>query len=187
MRQSYKPKSLCIDLQDKHRGSWQQVGEGRAVKGTEYLYSVKDQNYSSLNRWTIAVRVPNSPFDAIIVQPLITPGKKVWAGLERNSIVLVRAKKNPFKGRVYCKLNLADPSGWQTKKGTRRGERNALPKWFRFFAWRMRLKHTVTTTKGTDAKAQVVLIRPEDHNTMIRLFFALKVWVMAEGFVLEHE
>jgi hypothetical protein len=51
----------------------------------------------------------------------------------------------------------------------------------------MRLKDTVTTTRGTDAKAQVVLMDREDHSTMIKLYFALKVWVMQEDFSLDRD
>ena len=34
------------------------------------------------------------------------------------------------------------------------------------------------------ARSLVVLIPSEDHAAMIRLFFAMKVWVMKEGFSL---
>jgi hypothetical protein len=148
---------------------------------------VKDSNFRSLNNWIVAIRVPNDAYDDVVVQPVQTPGKKVWAGLDRRAVILTRATRQNFKSMVYCKLNLADPSGWQTKKGTRRGDRNALPKWFQPFRWRMRLKDTVTTTRGTDAKAQVVLMDREDHSTMIKLYFALKVWVMQEDFSLDRD
>ena len=69
-------------------------------------------------------------------------------------------------------MNLADPTGWQNKVGARRGERGALPKWFQRIGYRMRLKQTVSKTRGTDANAQVVLVRPADHKTMISLYFA---------------
>ena len=185
MKQSYKTKKLAIQTQEERTGSWR-FG-GRAVKGTEHLYTVKDANFSSLNKWIIAVRVPNNVYGDIVVQPLMTPGKKVWAGLDRKAVVLVRATKNPFKSKVYCKLNLADPSGWQTKLGTRRGDRSALPTWFKPFAWRMRLKQTVKTGKGRDSKAQVVLIGRDDHRTMLRLYFALKVWVLEEDFSIVRD
>jgi len=48
----------------------------------------------------------------------------------------------------------------------------------------MRVKLTVTTTHGTDPHAQVVLIPRTDHHTMLKLYFALKVWVMADRFLL---
>lgn len=185
MHQSYKPEKLDIQPPENHTGSWSAFGRS-AVKGIEYFYTVKDTNFRSLNQWTIAIRVPNVPRGNVIVQPIRTPGKKVWAGIERKAIVLVRATKHPYRKKVYCKLNLADPTGGKTKKGARRGDRSALPKWFVFFENRMRLKQTVTTTRGTDANAQVVMLGHDDHKAMIALYFALKVWVMAEGFILDQ-
>ena len=184
MKQSYKTKKLQIEQQDEKISSWRFAG--RVVKGTEHVYSVKDENFSSLNNWTFAVRVPRKANANIVVQPVWAPGKKVWAGLDYKAVVLVRAKKNRFKSRVYCKLNLADPSHEKTKLGTHRGDRDALPKWFQPFRWRMRLKKTVTTTRGSDANAQVVFMNRDDHPTMIKLYFALKVWVMEEGFSIKH-
>ena len=48
----------------------------------------------------------------------------------------------------------------------------------------MRLKKTVATTRGHDDQAQVILVDCYDHKLMIRLFFALKVWVLQEKFLL---
>jgi len=183
MRQSYRTNRLEIALQQKRKASWKTVA-GSAIKGTEYLYAVKDANFRSLNTWILAVRVPKSVYGNIIVQPIIAPGKKVWAGIDRKSIVLVRATKNPYRRLLYCKLNLADPSGYRTKLGTRRGDRSALPKWFSGLKWRMRLKRTVSTTLGKDEWAQVILVDRQDYSTMIRAYFAMKVWIMQEGFLM---
>jgi len=181
MRQNYKIEKLEIKSLEPRTGSWSAFG-GAATKGTEHLYEVKDANYRIMNKWTIAVRVPNAKHHNIIVQPILTPGKKVWAGIDRKPIVLVYATKHPYRGQVYCKLNLA--SG-KTKKATNRGERDDLPKWFDFLKSKMRLKPNVKPTRGTDFNAQVAVIKPDDHQTMIALYFALKVWVMAEGFSLD--
>jgi hypothetical protein len=48
----------------------------------------------------------------------------------------------------------------------------------------MRLKQKVRTTKGNDGEDLVILVRPDDHETMIRLFFATKVWVLKERIAL---
>ena len=40
----------------------------------------------------------------------------------------------------------------------------------------MRLKQTVSKTWGAGANSPVVLVRPADHETMISLNFALRVW-----------
>ena len=182
MKQSYKVSKLEIECKDDRKISWRFARH--AMKGTEFLYEVKDANFDRLNTWLVAVRVPKDVFGDVIVEPVQSPGKKVWAELVRRSIVLSRATKPDFRSSVYCKVNLADPSGWQTKRGTRRGDRNFLPRWFQPFRWRMRLKHTVTTTRGRDANAQIVLMDRDDHKTMIKLYFALKVWVLEESFSL---
>jgi hypothetical protein len=181
MSENYKIEKLDIKSLERRTGAWSAYG-GPAITGTEHIYEVKDANYRTMNKWTIAVRVPNAKHGEIIVQPILTPGKKVWAGIDRKPIVLVYATKHPNRGLVYCKLNLA--SG-KTKKAARRGERDALPKWFDFLKSKMRLKNNVKTTYGNDFNVQVAVIKPDDHETMIALYFALKVWVMAEGFSLD--
>ena len=40
------------------------------------------------------------------------------------------------------------------------------------------------TTRGTDGNTLAVVIAPDDHAMMIRLFFAMKVWVLKEGITL---
>lgn len=70
-------------------------------------------------------------------------------------------------------------------RGTTRGDRSRLPDWFTYFASRMRLKEAVATTAGNDGWDQVVLIAPADHERMIRLYFAMRVWVLQEYFILE--
>jgi hypothetical protein len=49
----------------------------------------------------------------------------------------------------------------------------------------MRLKQTVTTTEGRDSKSQVVVFNRANHVKMIRLFFATKVWILNESFVVK--
>jgi hypothetical protein len=48
----------------------------------------------------------------------------------------------------------------------------------------MRVKEKVRNTRGTDGQALVLLVQAEDHPTMIRLFFATKVWIMTERIAL---
>jgi len=47
-----------------------------------------------------------------------------------------------------------------------------------------RLKQNVRPTRGTDGEVLVVLVSPDDHAAMIRLFFAMKVWVLKERVAL---
>jgi hypothetical protein len=49
----------------------------------------------------------------------------------------------------------------------------------------MRRKERVRSTRGTDGNALVVLVNPDDHAMMIRLYFAMKVWVLKEGIELQ--
>ena len=63
-------------------------------------------------------------------------------------------------------------------------ERGDLPPWFEPLKGRMRIKQNVRTTRGTDGQALVVLVAPDDHAAMIRLFFATKVWVLKEKIAL---
>lgn len=185
LKAKYNPRLVDVIFEDERKATWKRVGSHLAVKGNEYSYTVKDRNFDRLNDWKFVVKVANSRNSDIVVQPGGVPNKKIWAGIDRRSIVLVKATKRLHKDKVYCKANLADPTGLKNKIGASRGERNLLPKWFDYFRPYMRLKATVTTTAGTDSKAQVVLIEPDDHERMIRLFFALKVWVLQEGFLLE--
>jgi hypothetical protein len=79
---------------------------------------------------------------------------------------------------------LADPTGVRSRDVIRSDERGELPSWFDTLKGRMRLKQKVRTTKGNDGEDLVVLVRPDDHETMIRLFFAMKVWVLKERIAL---
>ncbi len=179
-RKRYDPRRVAISKERELRSAWVSPG-GSAVVGTAHLYDVTDRNFDRLNRWVFSVRVPKAPRDRVIVSPLIAPGKIRWAGIERRSVVFVPARRGPYRGWLYCKLNVADPSGERTKIGISRGEKDALPAWFDRFQSHTRLKETVTTTRGTDRRAQVAVVRREAHETMIRLFFALKVWVLHES------
>lgn len=183
MRQAYKPSKLDVAFKERIPAKWKY---GRVIKGTEYFYEAKDENFTRLNQWTFRVQVPDYAYGDIIIQPVKTPTKNAWAGLARRSIVFTRATKEGYKSLVYCKVNLADPTGQKNKTGTRRGDRTEFPKWFDKFFWRMRLKNTVTTTLANDSNAQVIFAERENHALMIKIFFALKVWVMEEGFILDH-
>jgi hypothetical protein len=81
-------------------------------------------------------------------------------------------------------VSLADPTGLATKRIVGRGEREDLPRWAREHRWRLRLKGTVAMTYGNDGYHQVAVVKPEDYETMIKLFFSLKVWTLQEAFQL---
>ena len=64
-------------------------------------------------------------------------------------------------------------------------QRRELPRWFEGLERRMRTKERVRSTRGTDGNTLVVLVDPDDHEAMIRLYFAMKVWVLKEGIQLQ--
>lgn len=174
-------KRLEVEAAESRRGSW--TWRGRAVVGTEHIYAVRDGNYDRLNTWKMAVQVPRGK-GPVIVRAIESPGKAAWAGIERKSMVFNRATQPGYRKYLYCKATPADPSGRRTKFVMTRGERGVLPSWFRPLQRGMRLKSTVATTRGTDARAQVLLARPDDHRRLIGIFFAFKVWVLDRHFQL---
>jgi hypothetical protein len=157
---------------------------GEAISGTEQSYAVTDGNFLSRNEWEFVVRVPKTKGQRLEVRPRTTPNLKVWAELTYRSLTFARATKGEARGRWYCQVALADPSGARTKDVVRGEERNELPAWFDALRGRMRLKQNVRPTKGTDGQALVVLVTAADHPAMIRLFFAMKVWILKEGISL---
>jgi hypothetical protein len=177
-RKTYEAINVVVTLQQERRSSWK--WNNRSIRGTERIYEVIDGNYDRLNGWTFSVRVPQGA-GQIVVQPQSVPGKTVFAGLERRSIVLIRATKNLHRTQLYCKANLADPTGIKNRLSTRRGDRSLLPPWFKYFIPCMRLKNTVTTTAANDGDSQVILVARDDYERMIRLFFALRVWILQEN------
>ncbi|MBE3117474.1 MAG: hypothetical protein IMZ50_01795 [Candidatus Atribacteria bacterium] len=175
-RKRYETQLVDVRLVDERRSSWKW---GRSIQGTEYRYEVCDRNFDRLNRWEFVVSVPNR-IGQVVVRPALVPGKSAFADLERRVVVFTKATKNPHRRFLYCKLNVADATGDRNRISMRRGERDLLPRWFDYFRPIMRIKDTVTTTKGTDGATQVCIVSPADHERMIRLFFALRVWVLQE-------
>lgn len=181
----YDPKLVDMEHLEDRSATWDFLR--RRVRGTESLYEVRDRNYDRNNRWVFVVQQPGNDKNPIIVRPREWPEKAVWERIWRRSIVFNRAGKPGYRGKVYCKMTLADPTGARTKVFVRNVNRKLLPKWFAQFRPAMRRKITVTTTKGNDQDHYVVLVSPEDHLAMIRLFFALKVWVLNESFSMRTD
>jgi hypothetical protein len=109
---------------------------------------------------------------------------KVWAELPDRSITFSRATKGEARGKWYCQVALADPTGARSRDVVRGDERSALPAWFDVLRGRMRVKQNVKNTNGTDGETLVVLVTAGDYTTMIKLFFATKVWVLKERIAL---
>jgi hypothetical protein len=143
-----------------------------------------DGNFPTRNRWEFIVRVPRERGARVEVRPRTTPALKVWEELTDRSLTFLPATRGPARGKWYCQVALADPRGEKSKSVVRADQRGELPAWFTPLRSRMRKKEVVRTTRGTDGNSLVILV-PDDHASMIRLFFATKVWVLKEGFTLD--
>ncbi|MBA3259790.1 MAG: hypothetical protein H0T68_10030 [Gemmatimonadales bacterium] len=181
-RKRYRMERVTVEPGEQRTATWTFGGE--AVSGTERSYEATDGNFDVRNRWEFIVRVPKTRNARVEVRPRTTPGQKVWAELTDRSLTFTRATLGDARGKWYCQVALADPTGRRSRDVVRGDERNLLPAWFDPLRGRMRLKQNVRHTRGTDGQALVVLIRAEDHTAMIRLFFAMKVWVLKEGVAL---
>jgi hypothetical protein len=181
-RRRYRLDRVAVEPGEQRASTW--TFGGRPVSGTEQAYSVLDGNFRSRNEWAFVVRLPKERDGRIEVRPRVTPNVKVWAELPDRSITFSRATKGGARGKWYCQVALADPTGARSRDIVRGDERGALPAWFDGLRSRMRVKQNVKTTKGTDGEALVVLVSAGDHAAMIRLFFATKVWVLKERITL---
>jgi len=174
----YRLAKLDISALGERPAAWTFTRD--PVSGTEYTYRVVDTNFSTRNGWEFLVRVPKGPDDRIEVRPRAAPNLKAWVGLERRSITLTRARRAGYRGWYYCQVSLADPTSERTKDVVHGPERDSLPSWFDDLRSRIRLKKTVRATKAHDGDQLVVIARPDEHDVMIGVFFATKVWVLKE-------
>jgi hypothetical protein len=182
-RRRYQLDRVTIEAGESRPATWTFGGD--AVSGTEQAYAVMDGNFSSRNTWEFMVRIPKARAGRLEVRPRTTPNLKVWAELTDRSLTFSRATRGEARGRWYCQVALADPTGSRTKDVVKGAERRRLPAWFDPLQGRMRLKRNVRPTRGTDGDALVVLVPADNHAAMIRLFFATKVWVLKEGITLD--
>ena len=181
-RKRYRLDRVKVAPLDSRPTSW--AFAGTPMRGTELAYSVTDTNLSSRNRWEFIIRVPGDPKGRIEVRPRTTPNFKAWAELPDRSLTFSLATRGTARGRWYCQVALADAAGERSKAVVSTGQRTDLPHWFSELSGRMRRKEAVKPTKGTDANALVILLAAGDHATMIRLYFATKVWILSEEIIL---
>jgi hypothetical protein len=195
-RKRYRLDQVALEPGETRRAKWTFAKGGRQapVKGTEHLYTVTDGNLSGRNKWEFLVRVPDDADGRVEIRPRSTPPTQTWKALTYRSIQFQKATKGEARGKRYCKVSLAvppkgrakdDPRGTRTKDVIRGDQRRDLPKWFESLQGRMRTKESVRSTRGTDGNTLVILVQPDDHAKMIRLYFAMKVWVLKEGIELE--
>jgi hypothetical protein len=181
-RKRYRLDRVTVESGEQRASTW--TFGGKPVSGTEVGYTVTDGNFSSRNQWEFVVRLPKERDGRIEIRPRVTPNVKVWAELPDRSVTFSRATKGDAKGKWYCQVALADPTGARSRNIVRGDERSSLPPWFDALKGRMRVKQKVRNTNGTDGESLVVLVAAGDHKAMIRLFFATKVWVLKERIAL---
>lgn len=178
----HDPAGVLAHLTEARRATWDWLR--RSVSGREFIYSVSDGTPDRLHSWRFVVQVPGGRSTPVIVRPRDVPPRRAWAGIDRKSIAFINATRHPYRGRLYCKVSLADPTGKHTRLVVAGRERGALPRWIAESGFMLRRKAAVTTTRGTDEKHLVIVVKPDDHQQMIRVFFATKVWVLQEKFLL---
>jgi hypothetical protein len=181
-RTRYRLDRVSVEAGEERASTW--TFGGKPMSGTEQTYSVYDANFSARNQWVFIVRTPNGRDGRVEVRPRTTPNVKVWAELPDRSLTFSRATKGEARGKWYCKVALADPTGAKSRDVVRGDERSELPPWFDALKSRMRMKQSVRTTRVNDGEDLVVLVAANDHVAMIRLFFATKVWILKEGIAL---
>lgn len=170
-------KVTVTEIERRH-ASW--TFTGRVVKGDEIRYEVRDHNYHPGSKWEFVVHVPQDKNERIEVRPIKVPNIKILAQLLKRAITFQRATIPPHKARYYCKITLAVADGCQTKRVVPGCELTALlkVKWFKKLESRVCEKDAVTTTDGNDGSQLVILVEQDDYESMIRAFFATKVWVL---------
>lgn len=181
-RRRYQLDRVSVEAGEERASTWTFGGE--PMSGIERTYSVRDENFTSRNQWEFVVRTPSGRDARIEVRPRATPNVRVWAELPDRSLTFLRATKGEARGKWYCKVALADPTGVKSRDVVRADERGELPPWFDVLKGRMRRKESVRPTRGNDGEDLVVLVAADDHRAMIRLFFATKVWILKERIAL---
>lgn len=177
-RKTYSLEKVLVAGGERRAATW--TFGGAPVSGVEQTYTVTDTNFPSKNQWEFIVRLPKASSDRIEIRPRTTPAVKAWAELPDRSLTFMRATRGTARGKRYCQVALADVTGERSRTVVRADQRDLLPRWFASLRTRMRTKHLVRPTRGTDGDSLVVLVAADDHASMIRLFFATKVWVLKD-------
>ena len=186
MGKSFDVAKLAIQQVGEFEDQWKMAKA--PVHGTVQVFEVVDRNLAKNNSWVFYVQVPSkkSGDDNVIVRPEAAPSRDELGDVERRAVTFMPASEGSARGRWYCKLNLADPTGERTKVGVRFSERDALPAWFTPLRSKMKKKEAVKATKGTDGESLAMLVASGDYPTMIQIFFASRVWPLLTKFVLER-
>jgi hypothetical protein len=174
-RHQFKPEHVEVAFASEKKARWE--FKGHISRGLELLYEVKDLNYASRRDWTFMVRVPAhwGGDSYISISPLRIANREIWAGLDRRSLQFARGTIGRHRGRAYAKLSIADVTGEKNRRVLSTEDRSGLPSWL--YAFRPVAKRRVIRS-GRDEASLVAVSDKKDYPRMIRLFLALKAWVL---------
>lgn len=116
----------------------------------------------------------------INVRPVAVPNRNVWAELDRRAISFQRATIGRHLAKVYAKLAIADVQGEKTRRVLKKDNKKFMPKWLKEF--HPVQKQRVTKSAANDGEHLVAVVDRDDHIRMIKLFMALKPWVLDRGY-----
>jgi hypothetical protein len=103
-----------------------------------------------------------------------------------------KATQKTFKGKVYCQtfasyISLKETNNKKRKmvqrKLLQRYNFEILPYWLRSQLNKAIDKSNVAFSKANDGHHPVIVLSPADHDSMIKLYFLLRVWPLREEFV----
>jgi hypothetical protein len=149
--------------------------------GTIRHYTAMDANVPSHVPWWFVLQIPADLRKGgyVLIQVLDYPRRAEWTPLSRTVINFAKATMPPYRGKLYAKIRLADPSGAHKYANVSWESRRGLAPYLKPF--QLRPKSKVATTRGTDGDSLVAVVPRDDHQQMIRLFFATKVWPLHPG------
>jgi hypothetical protein len=176
-------KTLDVELMEvAFAGTRKKIEDFRGAKtrGSEHEYEVLDRNFQSRNAWRFVVFVPDEwrKGTYISVRPLTVPNRKIWAGLERRSILVAPCTRQGYRGKGYAQVSVSDLTGEKTRQVLNNDDpRPEGLEWFK-----LRAKERVATSRSSDGHHLTAVFDSDDFSGMVRLFVASRAWTLIEGF-----
>lgn len=169
-----------IAFEEQREAVWR--FQSRVVRGEEFFYEVIDGNFASRNRWMFRIRVPNSLRGQTYmgVAPSRVPNRRRWAGLDRRSLQFRRGTIGKHRSRVYANLAISDFKGEKNRIVLSSRDRPGLPSWL--LPFRPLVRHRVIRTRFDQDQTLVVSLKSDDHAGFIKLFLAVKPWILSAEF-----
>ena len=182
-RKSYRLDRVVVEPGERRPASWTFGGDPQ--QGFEQIYHVTDGNFDGRNHWEFVVRIPKragDPAGGAADERRPTCGRGRSCRTARSSSCAARWamprgsgtawRPSPTSAASGAGPSSAPISATSSRPGSTASATGCGP------------RRNVKRTRGTDGGALVLLVPEDDHAAMIRLFFALKVWVLKEGFEL---